>query len=232
MTYEQLQHRTFTDREISESLFSKEALMENDRVAKELKETLDPKTLPIILGRSCEWIMEHFKKHYPDQPFIKLPGSGLYNVNRIDNNFTPIIPDDAIESYKEFLESFNLSLMVFESNQYDSITLVDRTESGDSILAVLTLLNEINKRFDPLGNKVKLIGITSQGHGAKFKFPTIEVNDTTLKQTVKKHDFDQEKTLSRSFDWPNWKSWKTFDFYPTPLAPAQARLKQVESFIK
>lgn len=230
ITYEQLQYRTFTSHEISESLFSTDALNENDRVAKEIKKILAQKTLPIFIGRSCEWIMEHFKRRYPNEQFIKLPGSGLYNLNRVDNDFVPITPDEAIEAYKEFLKSFKLSSMVFENELYDSITLVDRTESGDSILALLTLLHEIDNRFDLQGNTVKFIGIVSQRHEGKFKFPTIVVSKSALEQSVKKHDFDQAKTLSRSFDWPHWKNWKTFNFYPTPLAPAQARLKQVEMF--
>lgn len=227
-TYEELLTRNFTKQEIAESLFSKEALLENDRVAKKLKEILDPKTLPIVIGRSCEWIMEHFQRRFPSQPFVKLPGSGLYNINRLNDKLEPMTPDSAIEEYKKFLQSFDLSTKVFVSNQYHSITLIDRTESGDSILALATLLQEIDPRFSP--NKINFIGVISHEIEKKFNFPTIVVNNITLQQTVQKHDFDQAKALSRSFDWPNWKNWRTFDFYPAPLAPAQARLTQVEMF--
>lgn len=228
-TYEKLKNKKFTAKEIDDSLFSSKTLKENDRVAKELHKHLDKKTLSVFIGRSVEWILEHYKRLYPESPYLHLPGSGLYNINRLDSDYKQITPEEAIEGYKRFV-AFKLKDF-FETKKYSSITLIDRTESGDSIFALMSLLNELNPSLElEYDKQIKVIGIVTKGFGAKFKFPKIEVDDLAIKETVKKHGLDQAKTLSRSFDPLNWEKWETFDFYPEPLAPAKIRLKQIENY--
>lgn len=96
-------------------------------------------------------------------------------------------------------------------------------------MSITALLREIDPRFK---DTINFLGIVSANHAKQFNFPIIEISAETLVQTVKKHDFDQAKALSRAFDASNWRNWRTFDFYPSPLAPAEARLKQVEQFLE
>ncbi len=230
IAYKSLKSQKMTDFEIQENLFPLSFLTENDEVAKKIKEILSPFTLPIFVGRSCEWIVEHFQRRFPTQSFLKLPGSSLYNIGQINDELKPIISEEDENHYRDFLSSFNLSERIFDSQQYKSITLIDRTESGNSIRNIAMMLKFLDSRFND--NNIHFIGIVEKEKSQEFEFPVIVVSLNTLSQTVKKHSFDQACSLNRAFNVSDWKNWRTFDFYPTPLAPAQARLKQVEDFIE
>ncbi|MBW8309575.1 MAG: hypothetical protein K0M45_08085 [Candidatus Paracaedibacteraceae bacterium] len=230
IAYKSLKSQEFTAFEIQKNLFPLSVLTENDEVAKKIKEILLPSTLPIFVGRSCEWIVEHFQRRFPTQSFVKLPGSGLYNIGQLNDELKPIISDEDENHYRDFLGSFNLPKRIFDSQQYNSITLIDRTESGNSIRNIATMLKSINSRFDD--SNIHFIGIVDEEKSQNFKFPVIVVSHNTLIQTVKKHSLQQACSLNRAFNVSDWKDWRTFDFYPLPLSPAQARLKQIENFIE
>ncbi len=220
-------YHMFTPVEISNNLFNSDHLQELARVAHCFVEKTKENDVLLFLARSPLWIHEMFVALKLPRQTICIPYSGGKSISGAN---TLKVSEETFLAYKAFLKSKGLSGDFFKYGKNKRLVIIDRIESGASIIFFRNLLGEIDKRFLSssivgFGDKPK---IYCDGNDITF----ITMEQSTLLETCKKH-FDKQKfSLGVDFYSEEWIDWKKKDFNAKPTPIVKARQDQIQEWVK
>lgn len=212
--------KSYSSEEIAASLLSESQLEELFRVTQCIYENTQEGDCVLFLGRSPLLPYEMFSALELPRQTLCIPYSGGTKLN---STRMLEIPEENFFEYKEFLRTRGLTENFFA--KYNRLVIVDRVESGKSVLFFRNLLGEINELF----SRSPIIGFgdrTDLRTDDKEIF-FIVMNDETLKETCKKHTERQEFSLGVDFYPEEWRDWRTKDFNPKITPIALARKNQI-----
>jgi len=211
--------------EVSSSLFTDEQLTELKRVATEMFEKTAPGDCLLFLGRSPLWIAEMFKAlNYP-RDVLCIPYSGGSKLGSVINT-----PEEAFDAYKEFLKSKGLNTSFFDKNPDRKVYIVDRIETGMSVISFMTLVKEITPKFNK--ENCLILGFGDITEAESCHSGLIVMERDTLIETCKKHAQKQKYTLGVDFYSDEWGNWKQKDFNPKKSDIVVARQAQIASWVQ